>query len=174
MSDRVKGLLSPGGAWLMITSLDLGTLQRLSTEVRNGSGLAHTFNSSQMRTTESLFYHLSADLDFPPYFGRNWAAFDECITDLNWLPSPRGYLLTFLHSLNILSDEPSSQFRTLMKIMRNAAAEWSASIDLGEPWDRPAKSFKVILHEEEQHLTALGRRVVDAGVNALVLGAVDP
>lgn len=36
-------------------------------------------------TVTELFREISSALRFPVYFGWNWAAFDECITDLSWL-----------------------------------------------------------------------------------------
>lgn len=33
----------------------------------------------------SFFYEVSASFQFPWYFGENWAAFDECVCDLDWL-----------------------------------------------------------------------------------------
>ena len=37
------------------------------------------------QTDESLFREVSASFQFPYYFGENWAAFDDCIQDLEWL-----------------------------------------------------------------------------------------
>ncbi|WP_062050487.1 barstar family protein [Bacillus sp. JCM 19034] len=34
---------------------------------------------------EGLFDEFAIKLQFPNYFGKNWAAFDECINDLEWL-----------------------------------------------------------------------------------------
>lgn len=33
----------------------------------------------------AFFWEVSASFQFPWYFGENWAAFDECICDLEWL-----------------------------------------------------------------------------------------
>ncbi|QIS02446.1 hypothetical protein F5X71_09020 [Nocardia brasiliensis] len=44
----------------------------------------------RMRTTTELFAEFAAAFQFPWYFGQNWAAFDECMTDLDdWLPPVR-------------------------------------------------------------------------------------
>jgi len=45
-----------------------------------------------VRTDQDLFAVVSAAMQFPDYFGRNWDALDECLGDMDWLPSG-GYLL---------------------------------------------------------------------------------
>lgn len=32
-------------------------------------------------------------LELPDWFGRNWDALTDCLTDLSWLGTPRGYLV---------------------------------------------------------------------------------
>ena len=43
----------------------------------------------------ALLARLARELQFPDYFGANWDALQDCLTDLpDWLPAP-GYLLVF-------------------------------------------------------------------------------
>lgn len=44
-------------------------------------------------TEDDFFREISASFQFPWYFGENWAAFDECICDLEWLNFKRFYLV---------------------------------------------------------------------------------
>ena len=39
---------------------------------------------ARCRTEADFFCEVSAALRFPYYFGDNWNAFDECMTDLDW------------------------------------------------------------------------------------------
>jgi hypothetical protein len=59
---------------------------------------------------------------FPRYFGRNWDAFEECITDLGWLPAP-GYLLLYDHPLPFAIHAPTD-WRTALNILGDAADYW--------------------------------------------------
>jgi hypothetical protein len=45
-------------------------------------------------TKLDFFTRCAEVMQFPPYFGRNWDAFEECITDLSWVPAA-GYLLLY-------------------------------------------------------------------------------
>ncbi len=40
----------------------------------------------KMQTAPQLFDEFAAALQFPYYFGENWNALLECLTDLEWLP----------------------------------------------------------------------------------------
>src|SRR4051794_36382752 len=66
----------------------------------------------------SLFDEFSAALQFPYYFGENWNAFNECITDLDWLDA-RSFVLVVLDAAALLMDEPESS-SSLMRILRSA------------------------------------------------------
>lgn len=74
----------------------------------------------KMRTLPQLFYEFAAVLQFSYYFGENYPAFDEGITDLSWLPAS-GYTLLLTNSLSILADEQEFDFKTFMRILSAAA-----------------------------------------------------
>lgn len=44
---------------------------------------------------EDLFRESQLVLSFPGYFGHNWAAFDDCITDLSWIPPAKANIILY-------------------------------------------------------------------------------
>jgi len=47
---------------------------------------------AEVKTDKELFSVVAEAMKFPDYFGNNWDALDECLSDLDWLPVD-GYLL---------------------------------------------------------------------------------
>jgi RNAse (barnase) inhibitor barstar len=59
----------------------------------DGSGLlVFDIQGSSIATEENLFSAVAKELRFPEYFGKSWDALDECLRDMQWLPS-KGYVL---------------------------------------------------------------------------------
>jgi RNAse (barnase) inhibitor barstar len=68
-----------------------------------------------LTTRIELFDALYKILNFPDYFGFNWDALDECLTDLHWLPEGR---ITLVHEdLPILA---RSDLKIYLEILRHA------------------------------------------------------
>jgi RNAse (barnase) inhibitor barstar len=61
-------------------------------------------------------------LDFPDYFGSNWDALYDCLTDLSWLEAD-DYFLVFRHLENFGSQSPSD-LALARTIVQDAAAFW--------------------------------------------------
>jgi RNAse (barnase) inhibitor barstar len=59
-------------------------------------------DGTRMTTVEALFREYVREFDLPEYFGRNWAAFSECMPDLSWIPA-ESYLTIIRDSALLLS-----------------------------------------------------------------------
>ena len=69
-----------------------------------------------------FFQELARALRFPDYFGRNWDAVYDCLTDLNWLPAT-GYVLVVDGFDQLAMNEPG-QWDIGLKVLREACAFW--------------------------------------------------
>jgi hypothetical protein len=63
-------------------------------------------------------------LRFPAYFGHNWDAFEELITDLSWAPA-RGYLLIYDHVSLFGRGQPEA-WQTACAILAGSIEYWQA------------------------------------------------
>jgi RNAse (barnase) inhibitor barstar len=114
-----------------------------------------------------FFDEVAAALQFPFYFGENWNAMWDCITDLNWL---RGlsYLVIF-DSAEYLLSESDRGFQVLIKELIDAHTLWQGvSADFGGGDRRPI-AFQSVLACDPDYLDALTRRIRDANANCMVL-----
>jgi RNAse (barnase) inhibitor barstar len=67
---------------------------------------------------------IAAALGFPAWFGHNWDAFFDCLTDLSWRPAV-GYVLILEHADTLQATEPEV-FDTALAILGDAAVVWQA------------------------------------------------
>jgi RNAse (barnase) inhibitor barstar len=79
-------------------------------------------------TRAGFFQEISGALRFPDYFGRNWDAVYDCLTDLNWLPAS-GYVLVLDGFDQLATNEPE-QWAIGLKVLRQACEFW-------QPLSRP-------------------------------------
>jgi RNAse (barnase) inhibitor barstar len=67
---------------------------------------------------------IAAALGFPAWFGHNWDALFDCLTDLSWRPA-LGYVLLLEHAMELQGTEPEV-FDTALAILCDAALVWQA------------------------------------------------
>src|SRR5712692_4855415 len=154
--------------WLYICAADVSRLTDLSWSISRqcGARLSVRFvRGKKMCKRAALFNEFAAALQFPDYFGDNLDAFDECITDLEWL-NARGYLIVILNADEVLADttDPDSDFRVFVDQLNSAALQWSKPIKQGEAWDRDARPFHVIFHVEHGQMASFRLRLERIGI----------
>ena len=113
----------------------------------------------KMRSWDALMDEIGAVLQFPDYFGENYPALDECLNDMDWLPTEVGYAVIVVDPLEVLADEPvegddpARTLGALVHLFGRAAASFAEPVDEGEHWDRPAVSFDVVLIADPDQAT---------------------
>jgi len=102
--------------------------------------------------------------EFPDYFGMNWDAFEDCITDFMWIFS-RQFMMVITDAENFLTKKPFFQrkprygkpeddLKIFHSIMEQALADWNEKYKV---------SFHMILHCEPEQETKLLARLQEAG-----------
>jgi hypothetical protein len=79
-------------------------------------------DGAEAATRAGIFRELARALRFPDYFGHNWDAVYDCLTDLNWL-SAAGYVLVLDGFERLATDEPG-QWEIGLEVLREACAFW--------------------------------------------------
>lgn len=75
------------------------------------------------RSKAELLTRIAAAMDFPPWFGHNWDALADCLSDLSWLPAS-GYTVHFRNVEDLHAAAPEV-FATLVEILQETAAFWA-------------------------------------------------
>ena len=97
------------------------------------------------RTKNDLMTEFSTKLKFPPYFGHNWDAFEDCLQDLRWLPLDQrggGYAIFVTHADKLLIESPAD-YKTFTEIVKSAGEHWATSSSTAS--DRAGVPFHVLL-----------------------------
>ncbi|MDR0482151.1 MAG: barstar family protein [Cellulomonadaceae bacterium] len=126
-------------------------LQRLSLTV-------FSIRGNHSKTLTALMLEFEKQMSFPSYFGRNKDALNECIIDLDWLPTSAGYVLLLSSPDQCLVDEGEEEVRWFVSALTDAIATWADPVTVGEPWDRPALPFHVVLTGSQREIEHTYRR----------------
>ena len=143
LAKEVEKLLSKeldAGVYRLASETDANALL---TEMRAQGWIPFYFDGRAITDKESFLRMAAAAMNFPDYFGRNWDAFEECITDLEWIEKrPRvliyDHVSTFLEqsqkewgiASGILADaaEESKKTKTPLYILLRHAADYGESL----------------------------------------------
>lgn len=71
-----------------------------------------------------LLDRLARAMAFPDWFGRNWDAWFDCLTDLGWHAPAPGYVLVLRHALGVHRTAPEA-LDTALAIVEDAARVWA-------------------------------------------------
>lgn len=75
-----------------------------------------------VRSKEELLRGIAEALSFPDWFGENWDALEDCLTDLSWGEAP-GYVL-LLDNCGGFSRADPEAFETALEVFDGAAEYW--------------------------------------------------
>ncbi len=76
------------------------------------------------RSKKDFLDRTAKALDFPDWFGRNWDALKDCLTDLEWLNTIKGYVLVFENVVQFAAH--GQDFHTATAVLAEIAEYWKA------------------------------------------------
>lgn len=77
---------------------------------------------AEVRSKQELLDAIARELAFPEWFGANWDALEDCLTDLAWCVAS-GYVLIFDNAGGFAAAEPE-EFETALEVCDGAAEYW--------------------------------------------------
>lgn len=79
-------------------------------------------DASAVRTKSQFLGLLSRSLAFPSWFGRNWDALEDCLTDLSWIEQPG--LVVRIEGFAAYAKADPDGFVILLDIFKTSAEYW--------------------------------------------------
>lgn len=71
---------------------------------------------------DQFLNHAAVAMKFPDHFGKNWDAFYDCLTDMEWAES-NGYVIYFDHT-DGFAEHHESQLETVIELFQDAVDFW--------------------------------------------------
>jgi len=119
--DPIKTLLNSkhsGVYWLKSHAIPADLEKAAKT-----AGYAYFHIEGQKLTTKEQFLnHAALATHCPEYFGDNWDAFEDCLTDLSWVDA-EGYLIVYDHT-DVFAEHAPQHFDTLIEVLKESAEFW--------------------------------------------------
>lgn len=81
-----------------------------------------------IRSKAELLSILAIAGHFPDYFGENWDALEECLSDLSWISNKR---IVVVHEDLCLIDG-SAECRTYLEVLSAALTDWASRVEPDE------------------------------------------
>jgi RNAse (barnase) inhibitor barstar len=143
---RLGDLMAPGGSPARTWIAPGSRVERLGREVaERGDIRVALLQGGEPATAAGFFRAVAASLEFPDYFGGNWDALDECLSDLAWIPEPAVLVV----------------IRDADRLLANAPEDWRILLDIlaAREMEIPARTLRLLLHAEHDAASHLLRNV---------------
>lgn len=99
--------------------IDPGCLEALS---RAGARVCHLKGESISNKAQFLD-RIAEVMDFPDYFGKNWDALEDCLTDLAWIEAS-DLVLIFDRTGNFSRTSPG-EWKIALEVLHSAEGYWT-------------------------------------------------
>lgn len=120
--DQVINILSNQeqvGLYQLVTEIDLEVLFKLC---QTQDFQLVTLDGKTITNKSEFLKACAQAMEFPQYFGLNWDAFEDSLTDLDWLPA-QGYVVLYEHPEQFAQTDPP-EWATALDIFQAAIEYW--------------------------------------------------
>jgi len=121
VKKEVEKLLSGKLAAGMYRLTSEADANALLTEIREQGGIPFYFDGRAITDKASFLRMAAAALNFPDYFGSNWDAFEECVTDLEWIA--KGPRVVIYDYVSKFSEQNQKEWGVANSILADAAEQ---------------------------------------------------
>ncbi|WP_369744483.1 barstar family protein [Paenarthrobacter sp. AMU7] len=173
MMDPETFLELPTDTSFMLLAASAAASADLLCSLTSAGVVVRTLRGRKMRERQSLMDEVGAALQFPSYFGENWDALDECLSDLDWMLPVTSLALLIQDAEQVLADENPDQLQIFVSLLRNAISTFAEAVELGEVWDRPPIPFHVVLQADPKAAAVASQRWETAGGSLMLLNVPD-
>jgi hypothetical protein len=141
-------------------SLDFCNVKRELLQLKPNA-FVQIIEGDHCNTVINLFKEFALKFNFPSYFGENWAAFDECLNDLDWL-NAQDYVL-FITRIDRLLADKDEEFRLFISTLYRSAQEWATGRRFDSFPTKPS-SFHVVFYCDQGIEDDIKNRFVRIGL----------
>src|SRR3954469_14515306 len=78
------------------------------TEAERAGWRAFWLDGAGVRDKAAFLARCAQEFAVPSYFGHNWDALQDCLSDLSWAPTNCGYLVLFDHWQELAEADPET------------------------------------------------------------------
>jgi len=112
-------LVDSGQAGIYQVPPDVGALEAAASE---SDFAVWRVDLAGVRSKQELLDAIARELAFPDWFGANWDALEDCLTDLTWCAAS-GYVLILANAGAFAAAQPE-EFETALEVFDGAAEYW--------------------------------------------------
>jgi hypothetical protein len=94
---RPDPLANAAPPWILKLANPAAHAYELAWRLQARDVVSRVLRGSKMQNQAQLFDEIGAALQLPDYFGENWPALAECLTDLSWMPG-KAYAVIILNA----------------------------------------------------------------------------